>query len=45
MNALSKAAPMSLQELDEFFLSDAAPDGGMMLSDLDGFPTAVAIGP
>src|SRR5215216_70541 len=45
MKAMSKAAPMSLQELDEFFLSDAAPDGGMMLSDLDGFLTAVAIGP
>ena len=45
MKAMSKAAPMSLQELDEFFLSDEAPDGGMMLSDLDGFLTAVAIGP
>ena len=45
MNALSKAAPMSLHELDEFFLSDEAPDGSMALSDLDGFLTAVAIGP
>jgi uncharacterized protein len=45
MNALSKAAPMSLQELDEFLTSDEAPDGGMMLSELDGFLTAVAIGP
>ena len=45
MNALSKAAPMSLQELDNFFLSDEAPDRSMALSDLDGFLTAVAIGP
>ena len=45
MNALSKAAPMSLHELDEFFLSDEAPDRSMALSDLDGFLTAVAIGP
>ena len=45
MNALSQAAPMSLHELDEFFLSDEAPDGSMALSNLDGFLTAVAIGP
>lgn len=36
---------MSLEELDEFLMSDDAPDDCMMLSDLDGFLTAVAIGP
>jgi len=45
MKALSKAAPMSLQELDEFLTSDGAPDRSMALSALDGFLTAVAIGP
>ncbi len=45
MKALSKAAPMSLQELDQFLTSDGAPDRSMALSDLDGFLTAVAIGP
>ena len=45
MKALSKAAPMSLQELDEFLTSDGAPDRSMALSNLDGFLTAVAIGP
>jgi len=45
MKALSQAAPMSLQELDEFLTSDEAPDRSMALSNLDGFLTAVAIGP
>jgi uncharacterized protein len=45
MKALSQAAPMSLQELDEFLTSDGAPDRSMALSNLDGFLTAVAIGP
>jgi uncharacterized protein len=45
MKALSKAAPMSLQELDEFLTSDETPDGSMAVSNLDGFLTAVAIGP
>jgi uncharacterized protein len=45
MKALSQAAPMSLQELDEFLTSDSAPDRSMALSNLDGFLTAVAIGP
>ena len=45
MKALSKAAPMGLHELDEFLTSDEAPDRSMALSDLDGFLTAVAIGP
>jgi uncharacterized protein len=45
MKALSQAAPMSLQELDEFLTSDETPDRSMALSNLDGFLTAVAIGP
>jgi len=45
MKALSQAAPMSLQELDEFLTSDGAPDRSTALSNLDGFLTAVAIGP
>ena len=45
MKALSQAAPMSLHELDEFLTSDGAPDRSMALSNLDGFLTAVAIGP
>ena len=36
---------MSLQELDEFLTSDGAPARSMALSNLDGFLTAVAIGP
>lgn len=34
-----------LEGLDEFLMSDQAPDDGMMLSDLDGFLTGLAIGP
>ena len=34
-----------LEALDEFLSSDAAPDDCMQISDLDGFLTAIAIGP
>ena len=34
-----------LEALDAFLMSDQTPDDCMMLSDLDGFLTAVAIGP
>jgi uncharacterized protein len=34
-----------LETLDAFLMSDQAPDDCMQLSDLDGFLTAVAIGP
>jgi uncharacterized protein len=37
--------PFDLAALDEFLMSDHAPDDSMGLSDLDGFLTAVAIGP
>jgi uncharacterized protein len=34
-----------IEALDAFLLSDGAPDNGMMLSDLDGFLTGLAVGP
>lgn len=34
-----------LDALDAFLLSDRAPENSMGLSDLDGFLTAIAIGP
>lgn len=34
-----------LEALDDFLSSDASPEGCMLISDLDGFLTAVAIGP
>jgi uncharacterized protein len=35
----------NLEALDDFLMSDQASDDGMMLSDLDGFLTGLAIGP
>lgn len=34
-----------IEALDAFLMSDAAPEDCMLISDLDGFLTAVAIGP
>lgn len=45
MRMSSGVGMMSLEELDEFLMSDATTEDCMMLSDLDGFLTAVAIGP
>ncbi len=45
MIQFSDAPPMSFEELDAFLQSDDAPEDCMMVSDLDGFLTAVAIGP
>ena len=39
------AGPVDLDALDAFLLSDRAPEGSMGLSDLDGFLTAIAVGP
>lgn len=39
----SRIADLDL--LDEFLISDRAPEGSMLLSDLDGFLTGIAIGP
>jgi uncharacterized protein len=36
---------LELEALDAFLMSDRAPADGMMLSDLDGFLTGIAIGP
>lgn len=36
---------IDLEALDEYLLSDTSPEDCMLLSDLDGFLTAVAIGP
>lgn len=37
--------PIDLTELDEFLISDEAPENCMGLSDLDGFLTGIIIGP
>jgi uncharacterized protein len=46
--ALSDAIPLDqvdLEALDRFLMSDRSPSISMMLSDLDGFLTGIAIGP
>ena len=37
--------PIDLDALDEYLMSDHAPDDSMGLSDLDGFLTGIVIGP
>jgi len=47
-NSLRLAAPLSddeLAELDEFLLSDATSDETMLLDHLDGYLTAIIVGP
>ena len=39
------ANPVDLDPLDEFLMSDGAPNESMGLSDLDGFLTGVVVGP
>ena len=39
------ASDFDLDELDAFLMSDRAPEGGIQLSDLDGFLAGIAIGP
>lgn len=39
------APEIDVEALDAFLSSDAAPEDSMLLSDMDGFLTAVAIGP
>ncbi len=34
-----------LTALDEYLMSDESPDNCMQLSDLDGFLTAIVVGP
>jgi uncharacterized protein len=38
-------SPIDLDALDEYLMSDHAPDDSMGLSDLDGFLTGVVVGP
>jgi uncharacterized protein len=45
MPASSRTEPADLDTLNEFLMSDRAPENSMGLSDLDGFLTALAIGP
>jgi uncharacterized protein len=39
------AGPNDLDALDEYLMSDHAPDDSMGLSELDGFLTAIVVGP
>ena len=36
---------IDLEALDRFLMSDRSPSESMMLSDLDGFLTGIAVGP
>jgi uncharacterized protein len=38
-------SPIDLDALDDYLMSDHAPDDSMGLSDLDGFLTGIAVGP
>ena len=38
-------SPIDLDALDDYLMSDHAPDDSMGLSDLDGFLTGVVVGP
>jgi uncharacterized protein len=42
---LADEIPIDLEALDSFLISDRSPPDGMMLSDLDGFLTGIAVGP
>ena len=45
MAPTATAGQADLNRLDEFLMSDRAPENGMGLSDLDGFLTGIAVGP
>ncbi len=45
MTDAPELAPDWIDELDEFLMSDHAPDDCLQISDLDGFLTGVVIGP
>jgi uncharacterized protein len=42
---LPPTGPIDLDALDDYLMSDLAPDESMGLSDLDGFLTAIVVGP
>ena len=44
-DSLLPTGPIDLDALDDYLMSDHAPDDSMGLSDLDGFLTGVVIGP
>ena len=44
-NTTSLNSPIDLDALDDYLMSDHAPDDSMGLSDLDGFLTGVVVGP
>src|ERR1700687_1674040 len=39
------SGPIDLDALDDYLMSDHAPDDSMGLSDLDGFLTGIVVGP
>ena len=39
------SGPIDLEALDDYLMSDHAPDHSMGLSDLDGFLTGIVVGP
>jgi len=39
------SGPIDLDALDDYLMSDHAPDNGLGLSDLDGFLTGIVVGP
>lgn len=45
MQSNNPPAEIDIEALDEFLASESAPKDSMLLSDMDGFLTAVAIGP
>ncbi len=44
-NILAADGDVDLEALDAFLMSDRAPQDAMMMSDLDGFLTGIAVGP
>jgi len=44
-NIVPLRGPIDLDKLDDYLMSDHAPDDSMGLSDLDGFLTGVVVGP
>jgi uncharacterized protein len=44
-NIIPLSGPIDLDALDDYLMSDRAPDDSMGLSDLDGFLTGIVVGP
>ena len=44
-DAAGMEGPIDLDALDDYLMSDHAPDDSMGLSDLDGFLTGIVVGP